>query len=203
MAERRVLAIGADAFLHGGFGPVPYAEDSARAVAAGLSPKPTLLLGNFATKSLVESRVRLLKQSAKSGDTLILVVRGHAEHLAALHELEARWVRDEQQPLVRRPPFGGDVGEDHPPGRGRGQAQRGALEQAAGERLRRAVDGPQHRRRTDRRVDDEPVADVVGAASEQDRLADVGPELAHASAERSGARSRPRTQQGPGRREPT
>ena len=77
MAERWALAIAADTFLHGGFGPVPYAEASAKAIAAALVPKPTLQLGQHSTKSLIESRVRRLKQAAKAGDTLLLVVRGH------------------------------------------------------------------------------------------------------------------------------
>jgi hypothetical protein len=75
--ECRVLAIGTDAYLHGGFGPVPYAEASAKSLAAAFAPKPTLLLGHSTTKALIESRVRLFKQSAKSGDTLILIFRGH------------------------------------------------------------------------------------------------------------------------------
>jgi len=77
VVERRALAIAADTFLHGGFGPVPYAEASGKSLATAHVPKPTLLLGQYCTKSLIESRVRQLKQSAKSGDTLFLVVRGH------------------------------------------------------------------------------------------------------------------------------
>jgi hypothetical protein len=77
VAECRVLAIGTDAYLHAGFGPVPYAEATVKSLAAAFTPKPTLLLGHSATKTLIESRLRLFKQSAKSGDTLLLIVRGH------------------------------------------------------------------------------------------------------------------------------
>ena len=77
MGDCRVLAIATDAFLHQGFGPVPYAEASARALAAALAPKPTLLIGQYSTKALIESRLRQWKQSAKSGDVSILLIRGH------------------------------------------------------------------------------------------------------------------------------
>ena len=96
MAECRVLAVGCNAFLHGGYGPVPYVEASVKAIAEALAPSPAFLIGQHCTKALLESRVRQLKQSAKTGDTLIFIVRGQgilsngANRFAS--EIEERWL---------------------------------------------------------------------------------------------------------------
>ena len=75
MVERRVLIVGVEKYLEPAWGTVPYAESGAEELAKALG-SGTTLLGSRATKAVIESKLRMLKKSAKVGDALIVWFAG-------------------------------------------------------------------------------------------------------------------------------
>lgn len=75
MAQRWVLAVGIDKYLDPKWGAVPYAESGATEIAKAFG-QSTVLVGQQATKAVIESKLRKLKKAAKSGDTLVVWFAG-------------------------------------------------------------------------------------------------------------------------------
>lgn len=84
MADRRALVIAVEKSLDPAFGPVPYAEAGARALADALAGAgyPTAnqvhLFGSHATLTIIKSRLRRLLAAAKAGDELLVYYAGRA-----------------------------------------------------------------------------------------------------------------------------
>ena len=75
MAERWILSVGIDKYLDPHWGGVPYAETGATEIAKAFG-NYTLLLGSQATKTVIESKLRKIKKSAKVGDTVVVWFAG-------------------------------------------------------------------------------------------------------------------------------
>jgi hypothetical protein len=84
VADRWAFVVATDRFLDPGFGPVPYAEAGAKALAEALAavgyPKErqTVLLGPHATKAVIDSRLRKLAKAVRKGDSALVSVSGRA-----------------------------------------------------------------------------------------------------------------------------
>ncbi len=97
VAERRGLIVGIDKYLDPKWGAVPYAEIGAGEMAKALG-NSILLLGPQATKTIVESKVRTLKKSAKAGDTLVVWFAGRGLSKSGRGHLAA-WDTQPDDPL--------------------------------------------------------------------------------------------------------
>ena len=82
MADRWAFVIAIDKYLDPALGTVPYAEAGAKAISDALAaagyPKANqfVLLGQNATKSVIESRLRKLKKAVRKGDEVLAYFNG-------------------------------------------------------------------------------------------------------------------------------
>lgn len=82
MADRWAFVVAVEKFLHPEFGPMPYAEAGAKALAEAVVsagyPKANrfVLLGPHATKAAIESRLRKLRKALRKGGEVLVYLAG-------------------------------------------------------------------------------------------------------------------------------
>jgi len=84
VASRWALVIATDSFLEPSFGHCAFAEAGAKSLADALEgagwklPAEFRLIGQFATKAIIESRLGKLRRSLKKGDQVLVAFAGRA-----------------------------------------------------------------------------------------------------------------------------